>query len=95
MRMDFIKVLELSRSMTTYNQLKNYDTFFDMEIYQKDPDHPQIKNSLPYAKDKPLKWSEWEIQSAMEYDLMFVPKLGDEGWNRMLGRPGHMASNRV
>lgn len=94
MHMDFVQVLEITRSISIYNQLKNYDTFFEMEIYNKDPDHPKSTNQLPYNKDKPLKWSEWDIQTAMEYDLLFVPKLGNEGWGRMMGQSGMMASNR-
>lgn len=87
----WVDILRLKRTYGTYNQLKNYDTFYDLEIKSNDGED---KKDYRTPKKKDYLWSKWGINSAMEYDMMIVPQLGDEGWRKMMGFGGVAACNR-
>lgn len=74
-KLPFAEILELRWSLSDYNQVKNYDSWLDLEDKEyKDPTKPKM--------DDEIRWSTWEITSAMEYDMFWVPKLGDDNWSK-------------
>lgn len=95
MKMKFYQLIEIQRANKTYNDLKNYQYYVDF-VHGKEDEKSDSDTGLylPNKDKEPFKWSTWEIKSAMEYDLVYVPKLGNEGWSKMMDTPGAMASRR-
>lgn len=91
--MPVVRVWERMRSYRAYNEYKNWESWISHEEMmaesEKDNPHdPTRMNEMPGRKrrgGKDLKWSEWDIQSAEDYDRYFVPKLGNDKWAKMIG----------
>jgi len=95
LKMPWVDVLKLRRTYSEYNQIKNYDTFYDMEIKSdSSSENKNYKRHKENANKKHFYWSKWGINSALEYDMMVVPTLGDDGWKKMMGFGGVAACNR-
>lgn len=81
-RLTVIEVFDYIQAIAESNSYKNYDSWFDLDqMDERQTDHGTFK---PRSKQKDLRWSTWEIKSAMDYDRYYVPKLGNGAWANMM-----------
>lgn len=87
MKTPMYRVLLVKDSLSEYNLLKNYQLW--LSYPDKDDESASIPGKEQHGKkDKDGRylytptWEEWEVKSAFEYDTMYLPKLGDDGWKQ-------------
>lgn len=96
LRMPVVRVWERIRTLRSYNGYKNWESWISHEEMmagsERDDDDAAAlrRNEMPGRKrhkhgGKDLRWSEWDIQTAEDYDRYYVPKLGNKGWAKMIG----------
>lgn len=91
LKMPFVDVLDLKESLSDHKDAQGFFTWFTTG---QNTEHGVSYSSsgggndpFTYGKgvnhnSKPIKWSDWEITSAFEYDQYWLPKMGDSDWNK-------------
>lgn len=100
MKLKMTEVLELNRALNTTAMLKNYESWYEYIFkpeLEKEQEDSKSKFWLKHPEKEAFRWDTWEIKSAWEYDALYVPTMGNDGWGKIMSNNnlGFLATQRM